>query len=62
MKNLGDKMMFTGGAETTPKVKVVESLRVGHEGEQVLEIEQGMESIVNISPDTLRAILKWYDS
>ena len=62
MKKLGETMMFTGGAEITPKVKVVRSSHLGCEHEQVLDIEQGMGGIVNISPDTLRAILKWYDS
>lgn len=63
MKNLHDKMMFTGGAEATPTVQVVKFRCPGslHSGDRALIIEQEGESVM-ISPETMQAILDWYHS
>lgn len=63
MKRQGETMLFSGGAECTPKVVVSRyydpvSL---HNGDVNFKIEQN-GSMVALSPETMRAILKWYDS
>ena len=59
-KEVGEVMLFTGGAEETPRVEVSryanpESL---NHGEKTLLIQQYGEQ-VQISTETLRAILEW---
>ena len=63
MKNLHDKMSFTGGAELTPTVEVVKFRCPGsmNDGDRAIIIEQGGESVM-ISPETLQAILNWYNA
>lgn len=55
--------MFTGGAEVTPEVEVARYYSpdsMNHLA-PTLNIKQG-NAIVQVSPDTLRAILKWYET
>lgn len=63
MRNLHDKMSFSGGAEATPTVEVVKFRCPGsmNNGDRTLIIEQAGESVM-ISPGTLQAILDWYKS
>lgn len=61
MRKVGDCVLFTGGAESTPEVSVE---RYRHpfslqDGENTLRIAQGDSSVV-VSPATLQAILDWY--
>jgi hypothetical protein len=62
-KKLGDSMIFTGGAEQSPTAIVSKWNCPGsmHNGETTLKILSGATSI-ELSPDTMRAILAWYDS
>ena len=66
MKQIGDKMLFSGGAEETPRVEVVQWINSGslHDGDLTFVISQGegpgRTSIV-LSPETMKAILKWYE-
>lgn len=65
-RKLGEKMVFTGGAENTPMVTVgffVASESLNHE-EKNLRIRQfneetGKEEMVVLSPETMREILRW---
>ncbi len=63
MKNIHDKMIFTGGAEVSPTVQVVKFRCPGsmNDGDRSLIIEQNGESVM-VSPKTLQAILDWYNS
>jgi hypothetical protein len=63
MKKLGEKMVFTGGAEVSPKVEITEYYQPGsmNHREQAISITQG-NTTVQISPLTLVAILRWYGS
>ena len=56
-------MMFTGGAEPTPSVEVVNyrSPSSMNDGKPTFKITQGMGDIILISPDTMKAILAWYE-
>lgn len=67
MQDLHTKMAFTGGNETTPVVEVVRFHNPGfigpsmaRGGSRALIIEQDGESVM-ISPETLQAILDWYN-
>ena len=61
MKQPGDKVGFTGGAESTPLVEVGKCPWAGnHNGEPILSIEQDGRFIV-LSVQTMREILNWYD-
>jgi hypothetical protein len=62
MRNLHDKMSFTGGAEATPTVEVVRFHCPGslHGGDRSLIISQEGESVM-ISPETMQSILDWYN-
>ena len=62
MKRLVNECMsFTGGAEPTPTVTVVRYRCPGNlnNGEPSLLIEQGGRTVM-VSPETLTAILNWY--
>jgi hypothetical protein len=61
MRNLNERMSFTGGAEVTPTVSVVHFRCPGslNNNQPSLRIEQE-DQAVTVSPETLRAILKWY--
>lgn len=62
-RKVGDKMLFSGGAEHTPAVTVDRFRDPGsmHSGEITFKIEQGMGHHIFLSPGTMRAILKWYE-
>lgn len=61
-KKLNDSMAFSGGAEETPLVRVARFRAPGslHDRSVTLFIQQGSNTI-HLSPDTMRAILAWYD-
>jgi hypothetical protein len=66
MKQIGDKMLFSGGAEETPAVEVVRFKCPGsmHNGDSTLRIVQfqkGAAQVVELSPETMKAILKWFE-
>lgn len=58
MKKIGDKQVFTGGAEETLLVEVVQHRMPGsmNDGEKTLKIKQG-GSYVILSPETMTLIL-----
>lgn len=62
MRNLHDRMSFSGGNEATPTVEVVRFHRPGSMsgGERALIIEQEGDSVM-VSSETLQAILNWYN-
>ena len=56
-------MTFTGGAEVSPTVQVsrfVSPLSL-HHGNPTFLIKQGEDRFVFLSPETMKAILKWYE-
>ena len=60
-RKLGDQMSFTGGAEHTPKVTVARWPVTGmHYGDRTFLIEQEGH-IIFLSPETMKAILQWYE-
>ena len=61
MRSLNESMSFTGGAEVTPTVRVVRFQCPGslNNAQPSLLIEQGDHAVM-VSPETLRAILDWY--
>jgi hypothetical protein len=61
MKKVGDTMLFTGGAEKTPQVTVSTFLCPGslNNGKRNLKITQDGVTI-ELSPETMEAILEWY--
>lgn len=66
MKKLGDTMMFSGGAEPTPQVKVVSFNAHGsmNDGKPTFIITPaGMSPSqgLMLSPGTMKAILAWYE-
>lgn len=63
MRKQGETMMFTGGAEPTPSVEVTRFQAHGsmNDGKPTLKITQGVEGYVLLSPDTIKAILAWYE-
>jgi hypothetical protein len=60
-KKVGQQMLFTGGAEYTPRVQVSTFRCVGslHNGDKNLLITQNGEGSVSLSVETMEAILKW---
>ena len=62
MRDLNERMMFSGGAEETPTIQVVRFRCPGsmNDGNRSLFIEQAGESVM-ISPETMQAILDWYN-
>ena len=72
MRELGSKMGFTGGAEPTPFVTVTSFNAPGsmHHGDTTFMIshdpprEDGTitGSGIMVSPETMRAILAWYEN
>lgn len=59
----GSTMAFSGGAEETPIVKVSRFRAPGslNDGRPTLIIIQNNHA-TQLSPETMRAILKWYES
>jgi len=62
MKKFGETMLFSGGAEDTPLVSVGHFVQPGslHHGDCSLVISQGSQ-MIRLSPETMKAILKWYE-
>jgi hypothetical protein len=63
MQKIGSTMTFTGGAEasTTVQVSRCASPLSLHHGDPTFLIEQGEVRFVILSPETMKAILKWYE-
>ena len=63
MKKPGETMMFTGGAEETPCVMISTHHAPGAmtHNDPTLVISQG-DRLVRLSPETMKAILEWYES
>jgi hypothetical protein len=64
MQKIGSTMTFTGGAEVSPTVQVsrfVSPLGRFHYGDPTFLIKQGEDRFVILSPETMKAILKWYE-
>ena len=61
-KALGETMLFSGGAECTPKVTVSRFHMVGslHNNEPALLIDT-VQGRVLISPQTMKDIISWYE-
>jgi hypothetical protein len=61
MRKIGEVMLFTGGAETTPRVEVIQYHTRGslNSGNTSFLISQDGKEVV-LSPETLAAILQWY--
>jgi len=61
-KELGEGVLFTGGAELTPEVTVVPFHSPGslNHGRKTLMIAQG-KNAVTLSPETMESILEWYN-
>jgi len=60
-RNLGERMMFSGGAEETPLVSVGSFSMPGslHDGDKNLMISQGKGKTVRLSVETMKAIIAW---
>jgi hypothetical protein len=61
MKKIGETMLFSNGAEITPAVTVDRFYAEGsmHHLNTTFTIRQNGQT-VQLSPETMRAILKWY--
>ena len=61
-RQVGESMSFSGGAELTPTATVARFVSPGsmHHADVNLRIHQG-DRYVNLSPETMAAILKWYE-